>query len=117
MPEIIEFAGIGNFIDMPVKTYSSGMYSKLAFSITAILETEIMLIDEVLSVGDQKFKKKSYEKMRSLIMNKDRTVVIVSHSSDTLRKLCDNILWLHDGVVKMQGTTEEVLPLYEEFMS
>ena len=55
--------------------------------------------------------------MRSLIMNKDRTVVTVSHSSDTLRKLCDNILWLHDGVVKMQGTTEEVLPLYEEFMS
>lgn len=67
MPEIIEFAGIGNFIDMPVKTYSSGMYSKLAFSITAILETEIMLIDEVLSVGDQKFKKKSYNKMKELI--------------------------------------------------
>ena len=117
LDEIIEFSELGDFIDRPVKTYSSGMYSKLAFSITAILETEIMLIDEVLSVGDAKFKKKSYEKMRSLIMNKDRTVVIVSHSSDTLRKLCDNILWLHDGVVKMQGTTEEVLPLYEEFMS
>ena len=116
-PQIEEFSELGDFIDRPVKTYSSGMYSKLAFSITAILETEIMLIDEVLSVGDAKFKKKSYEKMRSLIMNKDRTVVIVSHSSDTLRKLCDNILWLHDGVVKMQGTTEEVLPLYEEFMS
>ena len=117
LDEIIEFSELGDFIDRPVKTYSSGMYSKLAFSITAILETEIMLIDEVLSVGDAKFKKKSYEKMRSLIMNKDRTVVIVSHSSDTLRKLCDNILWLHDGEVKMQGTTEEVLPLYEEFMS
>ena len=78
--EIIEFAEIGDFIDMPVRTYSSGMYSKLAFSITAILETDIMLIDEVLSVGDQKFKKKSYNKMKSLISNKDRTVIIVSHS-------------------------------------
>lgn len=65
----------------------------------------------------QSLRRRATKKMRSLIMNKDRTVVIVSHSSDTLRKLCDNILWLHDGVVKMQGTTEEVLPLYEEFMS
>lgn len=66
MDEIIDFAGLGKFIDMPVRTYSSGMYSKLAFSITAILETDIMLIDEVLSVGEEKFKKKSYAKMKSL---------------------------------------------------
>ena len=85
--EIIDFAELGDFIDKPVRTYSSGMYSKLAFSITAILETDIMLIDEVLSVGDQKFKKKSYNKMKSLISNKDRTVVIVSHSIDTLKQL------------------------------
>ena len=115
--EIIEFSELGDFIERPVKTYSSGMYSKLAFAITAILETEIMLIDEVLSVGDAKFKKKSYEKMNSLITNEDRTVVIVSHSSDTLQKLCDSILWLHEGEVKMQGSCEEVLPKYEEFMS
>ena len=82
--EIIDFAEIGEFIDMPVRTYSSGMYSKLAFSITAILETDIMLIDEVLSVGDQKFKKKSYEKMKSLISNKDRTVVIADENGATL---------------------------------
>ena len=69
MDEIIEFANLGKFIDMPVKTYSSGMYSKLAFSITAVLETDIMLIDEVLSVGDAKFKKKSYKKMQELIMD------------------------------------------------
>lgn len=117
MDEIIEFSELGNFIDKPVKTYSSGMYSKLAFSITAILETEIMLIDEVLSVGDAKFKKKSYKKMKSLINQKNRTVIIVSHSSDTLRKLCDTILWLHDGNIKMLGSVEEVLPAYEEFMS
>ena len=115
--EIIEFAELGDFIDRPVKSYSSGMYSKLAFSITAILETEIMLIDEILSVGDAKFKKKSYEKMKSLIMNKDRTVLIVSHSSETLRNLCDNILWIHEGEMKALGTTAEVLPMYEKFMS
>ena len=117
LDEIIEFSELGEFIDRPVKSYSSGMYSKLAFSITAILETEIMLIDEVLSVGDAKFKKKSYAKMKSLIDNKDRTVIIVSHSSETLQKLCDNILWLHDGEIKMLGTTSEVLPKYDEFMS
>lgn len=115
--EIIEFAEIGDFIDRPVKTYSSGMHSKLAFSITAILETDIILIDEVLSVGDAKFKKKSYNKMKSLIMNQDRTVIIVSHSTETLNELCDSILWLHEGHVKMIGTPQEVLPVYEEFMS
>ena len=92
MDEIIEFANLGKFIDMPVKTYSSGMYSKLAFSITAVLETDIMLIDEVLSVGDAKFKKKSYKKMQELIMDENRTVVIVSHSTETLEKLCTSLL-------------------------
>lgn len=117
LDEIIEFSELGKFIDRPVKTYSSGMHSKLAFSITAILETEIMLIDEVLSVGDVKFKKKSYEKMKSLIEDRDRTVIIVSHSTETLQKLCDNILWIHDGEMKMIGSTEEVLPEYNKFMS
>ncbi len=117
MDEIIEFADLGDFIDMPVKSYSSGMHSKLAFSITAILEADIMLIDEVLSVGDTKFKKKSYNKMKQLISNKDRTVIIVSHVSETLQELCTNVLWLHDGEVKMIGAPEDVLPVYEEFMS
>ena len=107
--EIIDFAEIGEFIDMPVRTYSSGMYSKLAFSITAILETDIMLIDEVLSVGDQKFKKKSYEKMKSLISNKDRTVVIVSHSIETLKQLCDTVMWMHDGQIRRIGEPKPVL--------
>ena len=114
--EIIDFAEIGEFIDMPVRTYSSGMYSKLAFSITAILETDIMLIDEVLSVGDQKFKKKSYEKMKSLISNKDRTVVIVSHSIETLKQLCDTVMWMHDGQIKQIGDPEPVLAEYVDFM-
>ena len=116
MEDIIEFAGLGKFIDMPVKTYSSGMYSKLAFSITANLETDIMLIDEVLSVGDAKFKKKSFKKMKELIQDDNRTVIIVSHSSDTIRKLCNKVLWLHDGEIRMYGETEEVMDAYDAFM-
>ena len=115
--EIIDFAGLGKFIDMPVKTYSSGMYSKLAFSITAILEADIILIDEVLSVGDAKFKKKSYDKMKQLISNNDRTVVIVSHNNQTIKELCNKVIWLHDGEIRMQGDPDEVLEAYEEFMS
>lgn len=114
--EIIEFADIGDFIKKPVKTYSSGMYSKLAFAITAILETDIMLIDEVLSVGDVKFKEKSYNKMKELISDDTRTVIIVSHSLETIKELCDEVLWLNDGVVKMIGKPDEVIPKYEEFM-
>ena len=115
--EIIDFSELGRFIDMPVRTYSSGMYSKLAFSITAILETDIILIDEVLSVGDSKFRKKSLKKMKELINDDNRTVVIVSHSTDTLREMCDTILWINDGDMVMYGPTDEVLPKYEEFMN
>ena len=114
--EIIEFADIGDFIYKPVKTYSSGMHSKLAFAITAILETDIMLIDEVLSVGDAAFKEKSYNKMKELISDENRTVVIVSHSLDTINNLCDEVLWLHNGVIKKIGKPEEVIEKYKEFM-
>lgn len=116
MPAIIEFSELGNFIDKPVKTYSKGMYSKLAFSITAFLETDIILIDEVLSVGDEHFKKKSSAKMKELISDENRTVLIVSHSISTLRKLCSKVLWLHDGKIKMLGDTNEVLTAYEQYM-
>ena len=114
--EIIEFSELGDFIDQPVKTYSSGMYSKLAFSITAVLETDIILIDEVLSVGDERFKKKSYGKVKSLISNKDRTVVMVSHSLSSLQDLCTKILWIHEGNIKKIGDPETVIAEYREFM-
>ena len=115
--EIIKFADIGDFIEKPVKTYSSGMYSKLAFAITAILETDIILIDEVLSVGDAKFKEKSYNKMKELISAEDRTVVIVSHSLDTIEELCDEVLWLHEGKIKKIGKPKEIIKEYSEFMA
>ena len=116
MQEIIDFAEIGDFIDRPVRTYSSGMHSKLAFAITAMLETDIMLVDEVLSVGDERFRKKSLKKMKELIKNKERTVIIVSHSKNTLESLCDRVMWLHDGVVQEIGDPETVLDHYVKFM-
>ena len=116
MEEIIEFAELGKFIDRPVQTYSSGMYSKLAFSITVVLEADIILIDEVLSVGDQKFKRKSYNKMKELIAQHDRTVVIVSHSITTLKELCDEVMWMHEGEIVQIGEAKQVLDEYVAFM-
>lgn len=115
--EIIDFAELGEFIDMPVKTYSSGMHSKLAFSITSCLETDIMLVDEVLSVGDERFQKKSLNKMEQLINDANRTVLIVSHSISTLEKLCNRVMWMNDGEIVNIGDTKEVLSQYEDFMS
>ena len=116
IPDIIEFSELGDFIYKPVKTYSSGMYSKLSFSITAILETDIMLIDEVLSVGDIHFKEKSSKKMHEIIKDENKTVMIVSHSMSTIKELCDEVLWLNDGVLMERGDTETVTKHYEEFM-
>ncbi len=117
MKEIIEFSELGKAIDKPVGSYSSGMHSRLAFAITAILDTEILLVDEVLSVGDARFKKKSHQKMKELIMDKDRTVIMISHSLDTLKSMCDRVIWLHKGEVNMVGEPKEVLKKYNEFMT
>ena len=116
IPEIIEFSELGDFIYKPVKTYSSGMYSKLSFSITAILETDIILIDEVLSVGDLHFKEKSGKKMKEIIKDETKTVIMVSHSMDTIRELCDEVLWLNDGEIVEQGKPDDVIPKYEKYM-
>lgn len=116
MDKIIDFAEIGDFIDKPVGTYSSGMYSKLAFSLATELNTDILLIDEVLSVGDERFAAKSYFRMKELIEDKNHTVVIVSHNLTTLEELCDEVLWLHDGEMKMCGVPSDVLAQYKEYM-
>lgn len=115
MEEIIEFSELGDFIERPVRTYSSGMYSKLSFAVTAILDTDIMLVDEVLSVGDEHFRQKSYKKMEELMLS-NRTVLIVSHATGTLKKFCDKVLWINDGKFMKLGETEEVLGEYDEFM-
>jgi len=114
--EIIEFSEIDDFIDRPVRTYSSGMYSKLAFSINIMLATDIILIDEVLSVGDKHFSKKSYNKMKELIRDKDRTVLMVSHSISALTDLCNKVMWMNDGVIVRIGETKDVIDEYVKFM-
>lgn len=117
MDEIIEFSELGEFIDKPVKTYSSGMYSKLAFSISAMLTTDVMLIDEVLSVGDIRFQKKSSEKIKSMINDSERSVIIVSQSVGQLRQLCSKVLWLNESRQMMYGDAGEVLDAYAKFMN
>ena len=84
--------------------------------ITATLESEILLIDEVLSVGDQHFKEKSYARMRELIADQKRTVILVSHSMETIHELCSHVIWLHEGRIVKEGTPEVIIPEYREFM-
>jgi ABC-type polysaccharide/polyol phosphate transport system ATPase subunit len=116
LDEIIEFSELGEFIYKPVKTYSSGMYSKLAFAISSTLSTGVLLIDEVLSVGDIRFQRKSQARIMEMINDKERSVVIVSHSDDVLREICNKIVWLHKGELKMFGEANEVLDAYTSFM-
>ena len=106
---IVEFSELGEAIERPVKTYSSGMYSKLAFSIAVTLRTDILLVDEVLSVGDAKFKEKSRKAMLDIINEKQRTVVIVSHNLGEIKNLCSRVIWLEKGKILEVGETELVL--------
>lgn len=109
--EIIEFSELGDFIDNPVRTYSSGMYMRLAFSVAINVEAEILLIDEILAVGDQHFQDKCFAKLNEL-KNSSKTIVIVSHSLDSIRKLCDRAIWIKDGQVELDGKTNEVIDEY-----
>ena len=113
--EIIAFSEIGDFIYRPMKTYSSGMVSRLAFAIAINLKPEVLLIDEVLSVGDSKFRLKSFEAIREIINDKNITVAIVSHGMDTIRQLCDNVIWLEKGQIVAKGETGEVLSIYDDY--
>jgi lipopolysaccharide transport system ATP-binding protein len=109
--EIVEFAGIGNFLDTQIKYFSTGMWARLAFSVAAHLEPEILLIDEVLSVGDAEFQRKSLAKMDDL-SGSGRTVVFVSHNMPAVRKLCKRCIYLKEGQIKKSGETDEVINEY-----
>ncbi len=109
--DIIEFSELGEFIDSPVRTYSSGMYMRLAFSVAINVDAEILLIDEILTVGDQHFQDKCFEKLKEL-KNSNKTIVIVSHSLEAIKILCDRAIWLFNGELKMDGKTEKVIDEY-----
>jgi len=109
--DIIKFSELEDFIDAPVRTYSSGMYMRLAFSVAINVDAEILLIDEILAVGDQHFQDKCFEKLHEL-KNSGRTIVIVSHSLDSVEKLCNRAIWIYDGEVRLDGETGEVIDEY-----
>ena len=108
---IVAFSEIGEFIDMPIKTYSSGMMMRLAFSIATIVKPEILIVDEILSVGDEAFQKKSHAKMMEL-MHGGATVLFVSHNIGQIRELCNRVVWLDRGKVIMQGDAQMVCDAY-----
>ena len=109
--EIIEFSELGDFIDNPVRTYSSGMYMRLAFSVAINVQAEILLIDEILAVGDQHFQDKCFNKLIEL-KNAGKTIVIVTHSMDQVRTFCNRAVWLYKGEIRKDGPVEEVLSEY-----
>ena len=110
--EIVDFAGIEKFLDTPVKRYSSGMYVRLAFAVAAHLEPEILIVDEVLAVGDAEFQKKCLGKMGRIAQEDGRTVIFVSHNMEAIKKICPKAILLKDGMIKKSGKTEEVVDYY-----
>jgi len=111
--QIIDFSELADAIDLPVRTYSSGMRARLAFAIAQAIEPEILILDELMGVGDLHFQQKSTARMKELI-KKARALVVVSHSMQTVRDLCQRVIWLEEGRLVADGPTDEVIPLYEK---
>ena len=113
MDKIIEFSGLGDFIDQPVKMYSTGMEARLGFSVSIQMDPDIILVDEVLGVGDVEFRKKSSEAMKEKISS-NKTVVIVSHDENMLREMCDRVLWIDKGESRSESDVDRSLSLYKQ---
>lgn len=110
--EILSFSELGEFIEMPVRSYSSGMVMRLAFSVATAVQPDILIVDEILSIGDEPFQQKSRKRMMEL-MSGGTTVLYVSHSLPSVRELCDRVLWLEKGHVRMMGNVQEVCDAYQ----
>lgn len=113
LEDIIEFSELEEYIDNPVRTYSSGMFMRLAFAVAINVNADILLVDEILSVGDEHFQNKCIKKMLEL-RDKGKTMIFVTHSMDSVRKLCSRAVWLCDGQIRMDGNTNEVINKYVE---
>ena len=113
LDDIIEFSELKNFIDNPIRTYSSGMFMRLAFAVAINVNADILLVDEILSVGDEHFQNKCIEKMLEL-KNEGKTMVFVTHSMESVRKLCDRAIWLYNGKIEMDGQAMDVIKKYVE---
>ena len=113
--EIADFAELGDFMDMPMRAYSSGMFSRLAFAVAVHMEPDILLIDEALSTGDAKFKQKAQAKMAELV-NKSSTMLLVSHALGTVKDMCDEVIWLDHGKFMMRGAPDKVVDAYTRFL-
>ncbi|MBQ9252010.1 MAG: ABC transporter ATP-binding protein [Clostridia bacterium] len=113
--EIVEFSELGEFIEQPLKTYSSGMMMRLAFSVATLVDPEILIVDEILAVGDERFQKKSSERMMNL-MSGGTTVLMVSHNISQIRAMCSRTIWLQHGQIRMDGDVDEVCDAYLQFM-
>jgi ABC-type polysaccharide/polyol phosphate transport system ATPase subunit len=113
--DIVAFAELDEFMDLPMRTYSSGMYGRLAFAVAVMMEPDILLIDEALSVGDARFRRKCARKMRELC-SQDRTVVLVSHALGTIQELADHAIWMDHGQMRMWDDPETVVNAYTEFL-
>jgi ABC-type polysaccharide/polyol phosphate transport system ATPase subunit len=113
--DIVAFAELEEFMDMPMRTYSSGMYGRLAFSVAVNMDPDILLIDEALSVGDARFRRKSFNKMHELCQQ-DRTVVLVSHALGSIEQLCDHAIWMHKGELRMWDEPNAVVEAYTKFL-
>lgn len=111
LEQIIEFSELEEFIDNPVRTYSSGMFMRLAFAVAINVDADILLIDEILSVGDEHFQKKCFDKMEEL-KKQGKTMVFVTHSMNAVKKLCDRAIWLYEGKIRLDGSTDKVVDEY-----
>ena len=109
--DIVDFSGVERFLDQPVKNYSSGMYVRLGFSIAINVEPDILVVDEVLSVGDEEFQRKSFHKFREL-KKQGKTIILVTHAMPVVRDLCDSVTWLNNGVLEETGPAERVVDAY-----
>ena len=112
---VVDFAELRDHIDLPMRTYSAGMYSRLAFSVSTTINPEILVIDEALSAGDAAFKDKSYQRIQELA-NQAKTLLIVSHALATIQDLCNEVLWLDHGKIAMQGDPKEVTAAYTKYL-